>query len=305
MTMAYLNAALTSFDHLLEFDVPQIPYMPDLSRAFSLKNSDRERVVKFLNERPVHTVAMVSFILDNGIESPLNRGEFYGYHDRAGNLEGVALIGHTTLVETRTSEALSALAIVAQKHADKIHVIMSGGDKALDFWATSMISKSEPRLVCREMLFELGFPFPVRPCGYKVRLATPEELLQVAEAQAEVAFIETGHDPMARDLEGFLQRVLRRIEQGRVYVVVESGRLLFKADVVSLTDQTAYLEGVYVAGDRRGEGVGSDCLAEVGLRLLNHVQNVCLLSNVGFTGAHRSFEKAGFRNVGECTTVLA
>ena len=302
--MAYLDTACTSFDHLLEFDVPYIPNMPDVSRTFALKNSDRERVLDFLNQRPVHTVAMVSFILDNGIESRLNRGKFYGYHDRAGNLEGVALIGHTTLVETRTDEALSALALTARKHADSIHLIMSGEDKALDFWAGST-DTSEPRLVCREVLFELGFPFPVRTCGFEVRLAKADELIQVAEAQAEVAFIETGHDPMLRDREGFLQRVLRRIEQGRVYVVVKDGKLVFKADVVSLTDQTAYLEGVYVAGEHRGKGIGSECLAEVGRRLLSLVNNVCLLSNVEFTGAHRSFEKAGFRKAGECTTIFA
>ena len=109
---------------------------------------------------------------------------------------------------------------------------------------------------------------------------------------------------MVRDREGFLKRVARRIEQNRIFVVFENGELIFKADVVARTDDVAYLEGVYVHPDRRGEGVGSSCLAEVGLRLLNEVQNVCLLSNVKFKSAHGSFAKAGFKNTDRCSTLF-
>ena len=57
---------------------------------------------------------MTSFIQDNGIESELNRGKFYGYRNMDGTLEGVALIGHTTLVEARTREAIKTLAFKAR-----------------------------------------------------------------------------------------------------------------------------------------------------------------------------------------------
>jgi predicted GNAT family acetyltransferase len=86
--------------------------------------------------------------------------------------------------------------------------------------------------------------------------------------------------------------------------VVKDGDLIFKADVVAQTDDVAYVEGVYVHPEHRGKGVGSDCLGEVGLRLLNEVQNVCLLSNVKFKSVHSSFLKAGFRNTDRCTTLF-
>jgi len=302
--MAYIHTAHSSSGHFLGFDVSHQKTLPVVQRTFTLTDADRDTVLDFLNERPVHTVAMSSFIYDNGMESPLNRGKFYGYRNALGNLEGVALIGHTTLVEARSADALNALSITARKHSHEIHLIMSSDDLAMDFWANAIDTMSTPRLVCREKLFEVGFPFPVQNCNHTVRLATANELLQVAEAQAEVAFIETGSDPMLRDREGFLKRVLRRIEQDRVYVVMDGDKLVFKADVVSLTEETAYLEGVYVSEERRGNGVGPSCLAEVTRRLLGTVRNVCLLSNVDFTGAHKSFQKAGFRTAGECTTVF-
>jgi predicted GNAT family acetyltransferase len=144
----------------------------------------------------------------------------------------------------------------------------------------------------------------VRKSGRQVRLAIAEDLIQVAEAQAVIAFMECGVDPMTKDRDGFLKRVMRRIEQGRVFVAFEDGRLVFKADVIADTSVTAYLEGVYVAPEHRGKGIGSDCLAEVTLRLLDRVENVCLLSNVEFADAHKTYFQAGFRPSDECTTLF-
>lgn len=300
--MAYLHTAYESIDY--SYDMPYIQNMPEVSRTFQLTEADRDRALEFLDEQPPHSAAMKSMIYDNGVESPQNRGTFYGYHDRYGNLDGVALIGHTTLVETRSTEARQALAFAARTEPVKMHVIVAEGDDAIDFWADAVTGPAQPRLVNREYLFEIAFPFPVRDCRHDLRLAMPEECEQIAEAQAEVAFIESGVDPLIVDREGFLRRVMRRIEQGRVFVVFEDGRLLFKADAVSVTTEAAHLEGVYVAEDRRGEGIGPNCLAEVARRLLETVRTVTLLSNSECKNAHRSFQKAGFRKTRECTAVF-
>ena len=292
---------------LRSFQSMQSPMMapaPDMNRLCELRKDQTAEVLSFLAERPVHTVVMTSFINDNGLESQLNRGTFFGYRSEKGELEGVALIGHSTLVEARTDEAMQALAIAARHSETPIHLIMSDGKAAETFWGYFAGNINKPRLTCTEELFELRFPFLVTQCGWEVRYATLDELEQVAQAQAEVALIESGVDPMDRDREGFLKRVARRIEQDRVFVVVEDGKLIFKADVVARTSDTAYLEGIYVDPAQRGKGVGPNCLREVGLRLLNEVQNVCLLSNVDMKNAHKSFFRAGFKNTDRCTTLF-
>ncbi|MGB7201335.1 MAG: hypothetical protein WBD16_03600 [Pyrinomonadaceae bacterium] len=88
-----------------------IQIAPDMRRVQELKTENTSEVLTFLSVRPVHTVVMTSFINDNGIESDLNRGVYYGYRGRQGKLEGVALIGHSTLVEARSDEALRALVL--------------------------------------------------------------------------------------------------------------------------------------------------------------------------------------------------
>ncbi|NOT48312.1 MAG: hypothetical protein HOP17_11255 [Acidobacteria bacterium] len=277
---------------------------PDLSRVCELKNADREETLKFLAFRPVHTVVMASFIADNGMESEFNRGQYYGYRGTDGSLEGVALIGHSTLVEARSDNALTALAITARSARTPIHLIMSSGDTAQRFWSRYTDGSTRPKLTCKERLFELSYPFMVQKCEWNVRSAKPEELIQVAEAQAEVAEMECGVNPMTKDREGFLTRVMRRIEQGRVFVVFDGSNLVFKADIIAQTDDVIYLEGVYTGREYRGRGIGSRCLASLSVELVSRVKNICMLSNVDFASAHKSFAKAGYRGSDECTTLF-
>lgn len=284
--------------------VPFLMPSPDLEPARELRNENTQEVLDFLSVRPVHTVVMTSFINDNGIESDLNRGKFFGHRDLNGKLEGVALIGHTTLVEARSDEALKALAFAARNAETPLHLIMSSGEDAEHFWQYLTDGLREPRLKCPEELFETAFPFMVPRSDHQIEHAEMSDLQVVAEAQAEVAFIESGVDPMVRDREGFLKRVARRIEQDRVFVVREGGKMIFKADIMAETDEVIYLEGVYIAPEYRGRGLGAECLRALMLELLNRVEHVCLLSNTDFKAAHRCFERAGLKNTDHCTTLF-
>ncbi|NOT48431.1 MAG: GNAT family N-acetyltransferase [Acidobacteria bacterium] len=284
---------------------PVIEAAAALMRVSELTESNRAEAMKFLAVRPVHTVVMTSFINDNGLQSELNRGKFYGYRNAEGKLEGIALIGHSTLIEARSDAALRAFAYKARSSETPIHLIMSHGTAAETFWKYYGDGLTQPRLTCTERLFEVSFPFMVRKGSDKqVRPAKTEELLPIAKAQAEVAFMECGVDPMTKDREGFLKRVARRIEQGRVFVVTDGDKLVFKADIIAQTDDVIYLEGIYVAPEYRGKGLGSAYLSDLTLDLLNQAENVCLLSNVEFENAHKSFFKAGYKATDQCTTLF-
>lgn len=278
--------------------------VPDLGRLSLLTEMDRIEVLQFLDIRPVHTVVMASFLKDNGFESGFNRGSFYGYRSKDGALEGVALIGHSTLIEARSEAALTAFAIQARQSAPPIRVMMSDGRVIERFWEQFRPPLAEPKHVFTEKLFELRFPLYALCCEWKIRAARLEELPQVSEAHADVARKETGTDPLEADPKGFLARCARRIEQGRTFVAVEDGKLLFKADVVAETEAVTYLEGVYVAPGARGRGIGAKCLSKLSRMLLEKSQNVCLLSNLEFVSAHRCFEKAGFYSTESCTTIF-
>lgn len=274
------------------------------NRIERLSEADRSEVLDFLNARPVHTVVMTSFIKDNGIESKDNRGTFYGYRNRKGALEGVALIGHTTLIESRSDESLTAFAMIALELNTQIHLIMSDGKSVESFWRKYAGDFRKPRLVCTELLFELNFPFPVQECKWEIRPAKADELEQIAKAHAEVAFMESGVCPMEKDREGFLKRCLKRIEKERTFVVFDNGKLVFKADIAAETSDVVYLEGIYVSPEYRGQNIGTNCLSGLSLQLLDRAQNICLLSNTEFKAAHRSFSKAGYKNTDSFKTIF-
>ncbi|HEY0051717.1 MAG TPA: GNAT family N-acetyltransferase [Pyrinomonadaceae bacterium] len=277
---------------------------PDMAQICELKDTDTAEALAFLAMRPVHTIVMTSFINDNGLDSSLNRGRFYGFRDGDGKLEGVALIGHTTLVEARSEESLKAFAFSGGESETPIHIIMSDGNSAELFWQYYSGGARQPRLICNELLFEISFPVMVGETTEDLRLAAEDELLEVAEAHAEVALMESGINPLEKDREGFLQRTLRRIRQERTFVVFENGKLLFKADIVAETVDVIYLEGIYVAPERRGAGAGSKYLSQLSRLLLNRVKHVCLLSNVDFKEAHTAYLKAGFKSKDSCTTIF-
>lgn len=258
-----------------------------------LLNGDEAEVLEFLAQRPIHTVAMMSLINDNGLVSPLNRGAFYGCRDLNGKLEGVALVGHATLMETISDRALAALAQVAQQCAGT-HMIMGEKERVADFWGHYAAAGRQHRLACREWLFELSWPIEAREAVAGLRRATAAELELVMPVQAELAFAESGINPMQTDPEGFRKRCLRRIEQGRTWVVIEDGKLIFKADVISRTAAVNYLEGIWISEDRRANGSGLRFMSDLMRRLLEETKSICLLVNETNKLAQNFYRKCGF-----------
>lgn len=286
-TLSYLN--------IVENKQP-ITQAPNLTRVCKLQSADTDEVLAFLAERPSHTIVMTTWIRDNGIENnTVNRGMFYGYRNDDGKLEGVALIGHATLFETRTDEAVKAFAWQAKQSETSLHFLMAAGSSTETFWSYYVDDVNTPKLVCTQLMFEMKFPVPVREFIHDLRKATAEDLLLVAEAHAQVAFEESGVNPLEKDREKFLERTLRRIQKQRCWVVIRDGKLLFKADIVAQTSDVAYLEGIYVAPETRGKGIGSNCLSQLGRDLLLEVDSICLLSNADFGQAHNAYKKAGFK----------
>src|SRR5438552_7863342 len=75
-----------------------------------LKGEHEAEVLDFLSAHPLLTFVMTGWIKDNGLVSQLNRGTFYGSRNPLGELDGVALVGHTNVFETNSESALSAFA---------------------------------------------------------------------------------------------------------------------------------------------------------------------------------------------------
>jgi ribosomal protein S18 acetylase RimI-like enzyme len=258
-----------------------------------LREAHKAEVLAFLSSRSVDTIFLCGLVCDNGIESPLNRGTLYGCRDDEGQLEGVALIGHAMVVEARTDRAYAAFARLARDA--RAHLILGGQEKIENFWAHYEQGGQEPRRICRELLMELHWPIETLTEAAALRRATVNDLEELVVINAAMAYVESGVNPLEGDPEGFRARIMRRIEMGRVWVWVEDGRLIFKADIMAEVPGCIYLEGVYVNPDDRRRGYGRRAMSQLGRILLARAETLCLLVNEENKTSQAFFLKAGYK----------
>jgi predicted GNAT family acetyltransferase len=259
-----------------------------------LTGRDEREVLAFLATRHAHTIIMASYIRDNGLVSPLNRGTFYACWDAAGSLQGVALIGHLTLIEACSVEAMGVFARLTQG-CPVARKVITKRQRAKQFWRYYTGARQRPHVVCRELMYEQRWPIEVREAVNGLRLATLDDLQNVVSMHANVTLESTGTNPMEIDPHGFRLRCARRIAQGRVWVWTENERLIFKADIISDTPEVIYMEGVYVDPAERGKGYGLRCFGQLSRILLGRTKSICLLVNEQNREAQAFYGKAGFK----------
>lgn len=258
-----------------------------------LSAADQPEVSEFLSARRIHTVFMASLIHDNGLVSPHNRGSFYSCRDRYGRLEGVALMGHATLIEARTENSLALFARLA-RNCLNAHLIRGEQETISNFWKHYGNNGQKPRLICREQLFEQHAAGNFEAVE-GLRPATLKDIDRVLAVNASMALQEAGTSPMQNDPVGFRSRTARRIQQERIWVWIQDERLVFKADVVAQTPQVTYLEGVHVHAEERRQGYGLRCLSTLSSILLKRSESICLTVNEKNKNALKFYEKAGYQ----------
>jgi len=279
------------------------PHLPVGERTCNqLQPGDEPEALRFLADRPIHTVFIATLMRDNGAVSPNNRGTFYVCRNRAKKIEGVALIGHATIVEARTDHAVAAFAQLAA-HSQHAYLIRGERRTVETFWQHYSEAGQQARLVCREMLFEKTERTPPFEPVAELRLATLQEAEHVAAINAMLASEEGGTNPLQRDPAGFRARMQRRINQQRIWIWMRDGKAIFKADLVGDTPEMIYLEGIHVHPDERKKGYGKRCLLQLSSILARPGRSVCLTINERRANAVAFYARAGFDYHSEYETI--
>ncbi len=79
-----------------------------------------------------------------------------------------------------------------------------------------------------------------------------------------------------------------------MWVWIEHGHLIFKADVISDTPEVIYLEGIFVNRDERRKGHGTRCMLQLSHHLLERTNSISVLVNEDRHEARRLFQGVGF-----------
>lgn len=106
---------------------------------------------------------------------------------------------------------------------------------------------------------------------------------------------EIGIDPMERDPDGFRRRTRMQIEEGRSWVWLEDGVILFKAEASAWTPYAVQLQQVWVAPEARGRGYAQRAMRDLCRLLLAQVPTVCLFVRPENDVAMHVYEAVGMR----------
>lgn len=250
-------------------------------------------ILATLSTPTLTNVVMAGFIRDNGLVSTQNRGRFYVCRNEQQQLEGVALIGHSILFDAFSEGAIEGFASVARRGPSP-HLLMGEHNAVQRFWSYYADNKQSPRHVSPVLFLRRSEQFLLREDVPDLRLARPEDLESIVHAQAAMAVETSGVNPLQKDPVGFRQRYLRRIDKNRVWVLMQNRRLIFKLDVITETPDATYIEGVYVTREERGKGVGQNCLAAAGRKLLEQTRAIHLFVESQNTRTIAFYLKLGF-----------
>ena len=263
-----------------------------------LVRGEEQQALYLLNYWPVKNVMMIGLIRDHGLESPLNRGTFYGCFAH-GDLIGVALIGHYVLF-CGGDETVAEFANVARLyHQPEIRIVL-GEESTVDEFCRRLLQPPCHLTIHQatpQLLLALRHPTKKSIRVKGLRRARTSEAHEIARINAGAYLELNGIDPAKLDPTGFQERVLSRIKMGRIWILRDDRGITFKADVASATDEAVYIEGVWTRPDQRGSGIGTAAFSRLCDRLLNHHKAICLLADAANQRTLSFYHRCGFKPI--------
>jgi predicted GNAT family acetyltransferase len=111
-------------------------------------------------------------------------------------------------------------------------------------------------------------------------------------------------DPLRRDPNGFRWRTRVQVEEGRSWLWLENGEILFKAEASAWTPSAVQLQQVWVDPPVRRRGNAERALRDLIRLLLAEVPAVCLFVRAENAPAIRLYETVGMKHVLDYRSVL-
>ncbi len=145
---------------------------------------------------------------------------------------------------------------------------------------------------------------PPPPGDSGLRAATDKDFALLLPACAAAHEEEIGIDPMARDPEGFRWRTRSQIEEGRSWLWVERGTILFKAEASAWTPGAIQIQQVWVDTPARNKGYAQRGMRDLCRLLLERVPTVCLFVRPENAPAIRVYEAIGMQRHGSYRSLI-
>lgn len=259
-----------------------------------------------LQREPVANAFVTARVLESGLDPIRLGGQMWGWYHR-GRLDALCYAGANLVPVGAGPAAVRAFAERALRQGRRCSSIVGPADATADLW-----SHLEPHwgpareLRPRQLLMATRtVPPGIRP-DPAVRAMRKGEMDLVLPAAVAMFTEEVGISPLSGDGGLIYQaRVAELVGSGRSFARFEDGRVVFKAEIGAATPHACQVQGVWVAPDRRGEGLAISGMAAVLRYALREVAPVVsLYVNDYNTAARATYRRVGFREVGAFMSVL-
>ncbi|WP_222112512.1 GNAT family N-acetyltransferase [Gordonia paraffinivorans] len=263
---------------------------------------DAAAVERVLASDPVAMCMVAARFETHGINPRLLGGEFWTADDPSTSLcfSGANLI---PLIGARADlDHFSDRAVAAPRACSSIvgraELVLPMWEQIEPVWGAAR----EVRPV--QPLLALTRPPKVAPDA-EVRLVTLDDLDAYMPAAIDMFIGEVGVDPTAGDGgRSYRRRLASLISAHRVFARFDGPDVVFKAEIGSMSRRVGQIQGVWVAPDRRGEGLGMGGTAAVADAVAAQGRLPSLYVNSFNTTARAVYERIGFTQVGTFATVL-
>ena len=250
-------------------------------RVAKLKEPALDEILAFCAGDPVERVFLED-IARRGL------GHFTALTDR----RGIRALCHSGANLVPSGEGCAAFAeLAAGAHARMI----IGEERAVtELWDAAAPELPEPR-EDRPGQPVYVLESPPEPGQTSLRPAVTDDFDLLLPACAAAHREEIGIDPLERDPDGFRWRTRAQIDEGRSWLWVEDGTILFKAEASAWTPEAVQLQQVWVDPAARGHGYAQRGMRDLMRRLLERAPCVCLFVRRENAPAIRVYEAEGMR----------
>ncbi|GAA4306799.1 GNAT family N-acetyltransferase [Klenkia terrae] len=273
-----------------------------------LDASDERAVRELLDTDPVATCMLAGRVETHGVDPASLGAPLWGV-GAPGRLDAVCLAGANLIPFARPGtevEAARAFADRARRAGRRCSTIVGPvaavaplWDRLAPHWGPARDIRPRQPLLAIDGPPLVAADTRVRP----VRLAQLETLLPAAIAMFTE---EVGVSPLRVDGgAGYRARVTELVRAGQSLAWIEDGAVVFKAEVGAVSRRACQVQGVWVAPEHRGRGIGQAGTAAVVEYARRSIAPVVSLYVNDFNAAARAaYHRVGFRDAGTYASVL-
>ena len=270
-----------------------------------LDGRDRHDVLALCDRDPIANVFVASRVLALGADSWRLGAELWG-HLVGGRLDAVCHAGANLVLVEAGPEAVHAFAERARRLGRRCSSMVGPAASTALLWQLLEPAWGPARDVRPDQpLMAIAGPPPVA-ADPLVRPVRSDEVDRLLPAAIAMFTEEVGVSPLEGDGGSLYRaRVSELVAAGRAFARFERGEVVFKAEIGAVTPRVCQVQGVWVAPERRGEGLSVGGMAAVVEQArASFAPVVSLYVNAYNTAARAAYRHVGFTERGTFMSVL-